>query len=192
MVWGAASTSCRSLPSTSATTKVMSSPLAGPLVPGIGRGTVSAKGPRVSGAGMASVSMGRGFLLSPSRDYARAALQCPSSSSSLLATSKPWFSGGPAHCAHDPSPPPSPQGPLFSSCRAQRLQPLLPAFLRALLAALLAISCQSCSRGSAKHHHQGIRCDYVFPPFFPSSHRCLANTSSLWRGQTSSSRPSRP
>lgn len=57
-------------------------PLAGTLVPAVSRGLVSAKASRIGGAGMASLALVRGLLLSPSRDHARAALQCPTSSSS--------------------------------------------------------------------------------------------------------------
>lgn len=56
-----------------------------------------------------------------------------------------------------------------------------------------AISRQSCSRCSAQQHHRGARCDVsALLPSHPLSHRRLENTSSLRRGQTSSSWPSRP
>ena len=82
----------------------------------------------------------------------------------LLATSKAWFSVGPAHCAHEPSLPPSPGGPLFSPSPMQSPQPLLPALLRALPPALPGISRRGCSRCPAEQHPRGTRCDVSLLP----------------------------
>lgn len=58
--------------------------------------------------GMASLSLLRGLLLSWSRDYRGLHSSVLAATRALLATSKPWFSVGPAHWAHGPNPPSSP------------------------------------------------------------------------------------
>lgn len=91
---------------------VMSSSLAGPLVRAISRSLVCAHGSRIGGAGTASsLSLARGLLLSPSRDYKGLHSSVPAAAPALLAASKPCCSVGPARSAHGPSSPRSRRGP---------------------------------------------------------------------------------
>lgn len=75
--WEAELSSLLHVPSAGAFTEVTHPILAGTLVHGISRGLVWSEGPQISRA-----ALGERVLLSPSRDTARAALWCPSSTSS--------------------------------------------------------------------------------------------------------------
>lgn len=118
------------------------------------------KGVQNRGAGTASLALVRGFLLSRSWGYAKAAPLCPGSSSS----------------------PPGHQQALVT-CRASTLSPYAPSSLPppegplsgAALAAQLSSTLGTLSAAC--------------PPSPPPSHRRLEDTSSLLRGWTSSSQP---
>ncbi|XP_035170103.1 uncharacterized protein LOC118159643, partial [Oxyura jamaicensis] len=118
--------------------KVMSSGLAGNLVrSSISRQLVWAKGSRTGGAGTASLALVRGFILSPSRGYAKAAPLCPGSSSSppghqqALVTCR---ASTLSPCA--PSSPLPPEGPLSRAARAAQLSSTLGTLRAACLPSL--------------------------------------------------------